>query len=486
MTKGRKTLDSAQLLIHLIELRNFGNLLLEITSAVDSVEIEDKIKGKTLEEKENLVANIFRETLNSIIDKTFEKIKEILNPQVMSVFLFNKDDLLQKYKTHGKNIENDWLQDEKYRRGESFSGISAQGTPYGKPHFSNSLDKNIDKLTYGEAYAKKLGFLRCGISVPLDSSHRTFGTIEVINKLEHISQRPDKNLFYSDEDIFLLTIIGGHLARAISRIRDKQKERMIAEITHKITQILIQSDTQKHTSHEPPEIYQTIINQLVCQLTPYKACILRFLEGDTLPIFETASTDDIDMAPKKFQIRRIGEGMVGKVAQTGQYIVKYVDENPEEFKSRRWIISQKLKSFICFPLSIEGKVVGTLSLFTGYKHDFKGIDFDFLTNFSRLLAAYKVAISNNKNIEKHEPNDSKQYIENQTALFEKHLPHLREKYLNKYVWFHNGEVLESDDNEITLLKRVYHKYPEKESKPLFIEQVTEKDIEPEIWDYVPL
>lgn len=224
MKNDRQTVNSAKLLTHLIELRNFGNLLLDITSAVDNIEIENKIKGKTLEEQENLVANIFRETLHSIIDKTFEKIKEILNPQVMSVFLFNKDDLLQKYKTYGKNIENDWLKEEKYRRGESFSGIAARGKPYGKPYSSNSLDKEIDKLTYGKAYAKKLGFLRCGISVPLDSSHRTFGTIEVINKLEEISKKPDKNLFCSDEEIFLLTIIGGHLARAISRIRDKQKE----------------------------------------------------------------------------------------------------------------------------------------------------------------------------------------------------------------------------------------------------------------------
>lgn len=120
---------------------------------------------------------------------------------------------------------------------------------------------------------------------------------------------------------------------------------MIAEITDKITQTLIQSDTHNNTSYKPPEIYQTILNQLICELTPYKACILRFIEGDTLPIFETASIDDIDMTPKRYEIRRIGEGMVGKVAETGQYTVKDVDENLEEFKSRTWIISQNCTDF---------------------------------------------------------------------------------------------------------------------------------------------
>ncbi len=172
---------------NIIELRKFGNLLLEETSSVDYTEIEKKVINKKLEEKEELVKQIFQQTLDRIINKTFDKIRQTLNPQVISVFLFSKNGCIEKYKTWGKDrnnkdIENGWLKDERYNRGQSFSGKAAQGDPYGEPHFSNNLDEEtrIGKLSYGKHYEEKLGFLKCGISVPLDSNYRTFGTIEVL------------------------------------------------------------------------------------------------------------------------------------------------------------------------------------------------------------------------------------------------------------------------------------------------------------------
>ncbi|GBF81247.1 GAF domain-containing protein [Aphanothece sacrum] len=476
--------SSEKLLGDLIALRKFGNLLLQETSSVDSTEIEKKVGEKTLQEQEQLVDKIFKQTLDDIINQTFNKIRAVLNPQVISVFLFSKDGCIEKYKTWGKDcdnqeIENGWLKDEKYERGQSFSGKATQGDPYGEPHFSNNLDTDIDKLLYGEYYQEKLGFLKCGISVPLDSYYRTFGTIEVLNKLDSKSQQADENSCYSQEEVFELTLIGGHLGKAISRVRKKQEEIVIAQIT----QILV--NPNKYNYNNAAEIYQSIIKQLVSKLTPYKACILRFLEGDRLPVFETASTYDIKMTERRNEIRKIGEGMVGKVAETGQYMIKHIDENPDDFRNREWITKQKLKSFICFPLSIQGEVVGTLSLFTGYKHIFTSGDLDFVTNFSRLLAAYKIGLNEEIKVMK-DHNNSEQYIEEQFTKFQAEITKLRQAYLNKYVWFEDGEVLDSDDDEITLIKRVYTDHPDKQSQPLFIEKVTDENLEPEIWCSRPL
>lgn len=132
---------------------------------------------------------------------------------------------------------------------------------------------------------------------------------------------------------------------------------------------------------------------------PYKACILRMEYCGALFPIEKACTDDINFDEKDEDIRGIGQGMgiVGEVLKNGTYIaVEEIEQNISKFISSRWIKSKKLKSFICFPLVIEGKVVGTLSLFTGYVHKFSDIDIDFLKNVSFLLAAYRVRIDQEK------------------------------------------------------------------------------------------
>jgi GAF domain-containing protein len=472
------------------ELRRFGNDLIEKTIAINYTAIEGKIKElkplRDITEQEKYIEDTYKKVLDEIIKETFQRIQKKLNPQVISIFLFSKDGYLNRYSTEGKDaqnrpIENTWLKSERYEVGQSFSGKAAQGTPYGDPNFSNNLNNIIDKLTYGEDYRNKLGFLKCGISAPLDSTHRTFGTLEVINRLDPKSGRANKNLEFSEEEVCWLTVLGGHLARAIYRIRKKQEERILT----KITCLLVDpSDSQPSSD----QVYKTITQLFINQLSPYKACILRSVEGDRLLVKETASTEDVDMAKKSKSPRKRGEGMVGKVWETGQYIIKDVDENPEEFMSRVWMKEQPLTSFICFPLSIQGEVVGTLSLFTGYKHQFNLNEIDFLTNVSYLLAAYMVGIKKampNKKPPHPFPTTPREYIEEQANLFREKIAEFlsNPEYLGKYVIFENGEVIDKDYNKLELLKRAYEKTG---PRPVFIEKVSQEELEQETWDILPL
>ena len=488
---------SKKLLEELTNLRKFGNELIELTSILNFINLQKITLNKNFSEKESIINNAFLDVLNVVIQKTFHLININLNPQVISVFLMSKNGYLKRYKidiySHTKNLNSDSISfppdDEHYNKGESFSGKSAEGNPYGEPYLSNSLDVQKDKLTYGKVYEQGLGFLKCGITVPLDSSHRTFGTLEVINKIDPIKKIPDRNLLYSEIEVFWLTVVGGHLARTISRIKKKQEE----YVANEITRLLVSNDYE----NDSDEVCHIIVNQLITDLTPFKACILRFLEGEYLMVTKTASTNDIDMSPKKNPVRKIGEGMVGKVCETQQYIVRHVDEHPELFKSRDWITSQRLHSFVCVPLVVNNKSVGTLSLFTGYKYYFNDSDLDFLINISNLLAAYKVGL-NRKMIEQKrkeedngkEKNDAdedtlEKYLKRQLLIFEKKLPDLRKEHLGKYVRFHEGEVLDSDQDEIALLERIYSdgkNIPEE----VFVEQVTDENLPEEIWDYFPL
>ncbi|MGG6269180.1 hypothetical protein ACQ4M3_26285 [Leptolyngbya sp. AN03gr2] len=60
------------------------------------------------------------------------------------------------------------------------------------------------------------------------------------------------------------------------------------------------------------------------------------------------------------------------------------------------------------------------------------------------------------------------YLQQQQELFEQSRSRLVEGYERKFVWFENGQVLDSDVDESTLFLRISAEFPE---RPLFIAQV---------------
>jgi hypothetical protein len=61
------------------------------------------------------------------------------------------------------------------------------------------------------------------------------------------------------------------------------------------------------------------------------------------------------------------------------------------------------------------------------------------------------------------------YMQQQADLFETAKPQLIEQFLGRYVWFENGQVLDSDARHEDLVLRVYG---DGEPRPLFIRKVT--------------
>ncbi|MCU0566794.1 MAG: GAF domain-containing protein, partial [Oculatellaceae cyanobacterium Prado106] len=175
-------------------------------------------------------------SIGQIVEATFAEIRRKLSPQVISIFLFSKNGQLERYKIDGRDragmaIDPAWLADEKYSPGESFSGKAAYGKPYGEPYWSNQLNEEVNDFAYGHEYTEKLGFLRSGISVPLNGTRRTFGTLEVINRINPKAEQADPDLIYSDSDVCWLTIVGAHVSAAISRLRKKDEDKIFATIS---------------------------------------------------------------------------------------------------------------------------------------------------------------------------------------------------------------------------------------------------------------
>jgi GAF domain-containing protein len=356
-------------------------------------------------------------SVSTIVEEAFLEVRRKLSPQVISIFLFSKDGLLERYEIDGEDktgavIDASWLHDEKYKPGQSFSGKAAYGKPYGEPYWSKQLDEEADSYIYGKEYSEKLGFLKAGISVPLNGTRRTFGTIEVINRVDPETGRADPSLVYSDSDVCWLTLVGAHVAAAISRLRKKDEDKIFATISRVLADPASEH-IPVHTTEE--SAYKVIANKLVDYLMPYKVCIVRLtFDGQSLFVTNKAHSDgdETGWLYRADEPRVIGQKIVGRVFQSGKYeIIDDITKREDEFTNLEWIRSQNLKSFICFPLLILGKAIGTLSLFTGYVHEFTESDIDFLENVSFLLAAFRVRSRRIKEVEVPRDTETENEIE---------------------------------------------------------------------------
>jgi hypothetical protein len=65
-------------------------------------------------------------------------------------------------------------------------------------------------------------------------------------------------------------------------------------------------------------------------------------------------------------------------------------------------------------------------------------------------------------------------MERQAEQYEKMRSHLIEQYLNQYIWFEDGQVLDSDPDHATLVLRIYG---EDGPRPLFVKRVVPTELE---------
>ncbi len=132
------------------------------------------------------------ETVEELIQEVLKLVRQKLNSQVASIFLFTKNGVIKRKGINGVDkegnpIDNSWFPDEEYAPGFSFSGKAIPTyeaeSSFGELQWSNDLRQFTMHDQTQVPYLEKLGELECGISVPLNGRYRTFGTLEVLNKL---------------------------------------------------------------------------------------------------------------------------------------------------------------------------------------------------------------------------------------------------------------------------------------------------------------
>lgn len=75
---------------------------------------------------------------------------------------------------------------------------------------------------------------------------------------------------------------------------------------------------------------------------------------------------------------RLGEGIAGKVALENRPIAVYSIMDDKTYKYREIARKEGLKSLLCVPLHVKGKVIGVLTIYTSESHKFSDYEVNIL------------------------------------------------------------------------------------------------------------
>lgn len=375
---------------------NFQELQNSLSMAQDFARLSSP--EQLLEDLQDIRNRLLRKTnREEAIRSALQEVQAKLNAQTVAIFLFRKDGRLHRERIlgtdrHGEPIDNRWFRSESYSiEQRSFTGQAAiaQADGYGKPQWTNCLgDEDLDGRSKQE-YLEKLGELDCAIAVPLNGQTRTYGVIEVINKVDPETKKKHSYGSFDKDEIAWLWAIGSAVANVLSNIRRERQGALYADLADLLV---------KKSFVDPQASYQAVAERLCSDFTAFEVCILRLkTEADTLNIIAKAGAPRINWQYRDDGARKIRDGLIWKAIQSGKpEIVAQIDERIDEFKNKTWIEKNQLKSFAVFPLCSDDNIVGTLSVYTGYEYDFHDSCQKFLGRVASLVAAFIQRVEDRK------------------------------------------------------------------------------------------
>lgn len=343
-----------------------------------------------------------------VLDQAVNFIHNLIHPQLVSIYLYNKNGELELKYSKGYTFDNNII-DELFlasKIGEFASKFvrdsvepASHDSSYGDiNYYKYSEESNINDSIPIKSYEDFLGEFNYDLCIPLDGQNRSYGAIEIINRYL-VKQGKKDEIYLSESEINLISErICSCTATAISNIRRDKDRAMIADTS----KILIKSGGYENLEEDYIfRSYENAIKPVVeTSYTAFKACILRVLNprNQHLEIAAKSGTDETIKWSKRVDLpKKIGEGLSGKVFENQIPIFREINKNNiEEFKNHEWVKENKFLSFGCFPLITKDKSVGTLSVFSVYNFNFFDSTKDFFDIITSNLASFAYRINTEK------------------------------------------------------------------------------------------
>ena len=133
-----------------------------------------------------------------------------------------------------------------------------------------------------------------------------------------------------------------------------------------------------------------LIVSVTAQVMGSNICSLMLLNEKNKNL-EIRATQSVSEEYNKKPPLALGEGVAGKVAKLNQAIVLKDVTKEKEYKYHDVAKKENLRSLLCVPLALKGKVIGVINCYTSTPHKFSQLEIEILTSIANQAA---VAIEN--------------------------------------------------------------------------------------------
>ncbi len=129
------------------------------------------------------------------------------------------------------------------------------------------------------------------------------------------------------------------------------------------------------------ELYLEDILKLIVTVTAQsmgsKLCSLMLLNDKSELVIR--ATQSVSEAYTKKAPIKLGEGISGKVALENKPVAIFNVQDEKEYKYKELAKKEGISSLLCVPLSVKGKVIGAINLYTSEPHKFTKNEVHVLT-----------------------------------------------------------------------------------------------------------
>lgn len=366
---------------------------------------------RTLSTLESAVTEIARcRTIDSAARAAATLAQSRIGAQAATAYLLDAMGLLSRVAIvgedrDGKPIPRNWFSHEKHPPGSSITGrvLSPSLEPpddqkqpgftdpkrqFGRLRLWSRRDSFVPAQHSAEKYRDLLGSLDNAAGVPLNGPHRSFGVLEVLNKPGR--GRPPTS--FTEEDLFWLWHVATVLAARISFLRRRQELALLANVASELGE-------PYSGSFDESASFRRIAELLVSPAACFRVAVIRrALQDGKLKVVARAGA--VDWSEWSDELSTSSQRAVKEAFKADQLlIVSNVLSNLERFENKAWLQTNCIRSYLCLPLRMPDRRLGTISLFTSFFYLPDEDDREFLENIQAVVSGLANAVSTLRQLE---------------------------------------------------------------------------------------